>query len=89
MPSPLSTRTIEILEARIAPATILVTSVLDGNGTGTTLREAIAQANLTPAADLIVFATHGKAGTKAFWAHSIGAKVLAQTARPALLVPIR
>jgi hypothetical protein len=38
---------------------------------------------------LISFATHGQAGTKAFWAHSVGAKVLAQTARPVLLVPIR
>ena len=38
---------------------------------------------------LISFATHGKAGTKAFWAHSVGAKVLAQTARPVLMVPIR
>jgi nucleotide-binding universal stress UspA family protein len=40
-------------------------------------------------ADLIVFATHGKAGTKAFWAHSVGARLLAQTARPVLLVPVR
>jgi len=40
-------------------------------------------------ADLIVFATHGKAGTKAFWAHSVGARLLTQTARPVLLVPIR
>lgn len=42
----------------------------------------------TMRADLIVFGTHGKAGTKAFWAHSVGARVLAQTSRPALLVPI-
>lgn len=39
-------------------------------------------------ADLIIFATHGKAGTKAFWSHSIGAMVLAQTSRPVLLVPV-
>lgn len=38
--------------------------------------------------DLITFATHGKAGTKAFWAHSVGARVLAQTSRPILLVPV-
>jgi len=43
----------------------------------------------TTHADLIVFGTHGKAGTKAFWAHSVGARLLAQTSRPALLVPIR
>ena len=43
----------------------------------------------TTHADLIVFATHGKAGTKAFWAHSVGARVLAQTSRPALLVPVK
>jgi nucleotide-binding universal stress UspA family protein len=40
-------------------------------------------------ADLILFGTHGKTGTKAFWAHSVGARVLAQTSRPVLLVPIR
>jgi nucleotide-binding universal stress UspA family protein len=40
-------------------------------------------------ADLIVSGTHGKAGTKAFWAHSVGARLLAQTSRPALLVPVR
>jgi nucleotide-binding universal stress UspA family protein len=40
-------------------------------------------------ADIIVFATHGKAGTKAFWAHSVGARLLGETSRPALLVPIR
>jgi nucleotide-binding universal stress UspA family protein len=38
--------------------------------------------------DLIVFATHGKAGTKAFWSHSVGAMVLAKTSRPVLLVPV-
>jgi nucleotide-binding universal stress UspA family protein len=38
--------------------------------------------------DLLVFATHGKAGTKAFWSHSVGARVLAQTSRPVLLVPV-
>jgi nucleotide-binding universal stress UspA family protein len=49
----------------------------------------IARQAETTQADLIVFGTHGKAGTKAFWAHSVGARVLAQTTRPALLVPIR
>ncbi len=43
----------------------------------------------TTRADLIVFGTHGKAGTKAFWAHSVGARVLAKTSRPALLVPVK
>ncbi len=43
----------------------------------------------TTHADLIVFATHGKAGTKAFWAQSVGARLLARTSRPALLVPVR
>jgi nucleotide-binding universal stress UspA family protein len=43
----------------------------------------------TTRADLIVFGTHGKAGTKAFWANSVGAQVLAKTSRPALLVPIK
>lgn len=38
--------------------------------------------------DLLIFATHGKAGTKAFWSHSVGARVLAQTSRPVLLVPV-
>lgn len=43
----------------------------------------------TTHADLIVFATHGKAGTKAFWANSVGARVLVRTSRPALLVPVK
>lgn len=38
--------------------------------------------------DLIIFATHGKAGIRAFWSHSVGAMVLAQTSRPVLLVPV-
>ncbi len=39
-------------------------------------------------ADLIVLGTHGKSGAAAFWTQSIGAKVLAQTPRPLLLVPV-
>jgi nucleotide-binding universal stress UspA family protein len=39
-------------------------------------------------ADLIVLATHGKAGTQAFWANSIAAQVQGQTMRPLLLVPV-
>jgi nucleotide-binding universal stress UspA family protein len=61
-------------------------SALVGRGDPAAL---IARNAETTHADLIVFGTHGKAGTKAFWAHSVGARVLAQTSRPALLVPIR
>jgi len=61
-------------------------SALVGRGDPAAL---IARNAETTHADMIVFATHGKAGTKAFWAHSVGAKVLAQTARPVLMVPIR
>jgi len=39
-------------------------------------------------ADLIVLATHGKAGSEAFWAGSIAALVLEKTALPVLLVPV-
>jgi nucleotide-binding universal stress UspA family protein len=39
-----------------------------------------------PDVDMLIFATHGKAGTKAFWAHSVGARMLAQTSRPVLVV---
>ncbi len=39
-------------------------------------------------ADLIVLATHGKVGTRAFWANSAAARVQARTARPLLLVPV-
>ncbi|MDA8139645.1 MAG: universal stress protein [Desulfobacteraceae bacterium] len=38
--------------------------------------------------DLIAFSTHGKSGAAAFWNQSIGAKVLAQTRRPMLMVPV-
>jgi len=37
--------------------------------------------------ELIVMGTHGKAGTKAFWANSIAARVQAKTDRLLLLVP--
>lgn len=39
-------------------------------------------------ADLIVLATHGKAGAQAFWANSTAAQVQGQTVRPLLLVPV-
>lgn len=39
-------------------------------------------------AGLIVLATHGKVGTRAFWANSAAARVQARTARPLLLVPV-
>ena len=39
-------------------------------------------------ANLIVLATHGKAGTQAFWANSVAAVVQNQTARALLLIPI-
>jgi nucleotide-binding universal stress UspA family protein len=38
--------------------------------------------------DGIVMGSHGKSGTKAFWTGSISARVLAQTLRPLLLVPV-
>jgi nucleotide-binding universal stress UspA family protein len=37
--------------------------------------------------DLIVLATHGRAGAGAFWAGSVGSRVCASTASPVLLVP--
>ena len=58
--SPRSFSSIELLEQRIAPATLIVTSLLD-DGSGGTLREAVDMANLTPA-DTIVFKA-GLAGT--------------------------
>lgn len=39
-------------------------------------------------ADLVVMATHGKAGTKAFWAGSVAPKVSDRTRLPLLLVPV-
>jgi nucleotide-binding universal stress UspA family protein len=38
------------------------------------------------AADLVVLATHGKAGTEAFWSGSVAAKIIHGCARPLLLV---
>jgi fibronectin-binding autotransporter adhesin len=53
----------ESLESRIAPATIIVTSLLDDNGAGTTLREAIVQANALGGTDIITFAAALSGGT--------------------------
>jgi nucleotide-binding universal stress UspA family protein len=40
------------------------------------------------AADIIILGTHGKAGTAALWSGSMAAKVIKQTLRPLLLVPV-
>jgi nucleotide-binding universal stress UspA family protein len=39
-------------------------------------------------ADLIVLATHGKAGVKAFWDNSVAVDVQTRTVKPLLLVPV-
>lgn len=39
-------------------------------------------------ADLIVLGTHGRAGSEAFWSGSAGAKIVALTRTPVLLVPV-
>jgi nucleotide-binding universal stress UspA family protein len=39
--------------------------------------------------DLIVLATHGKGGMKAFWAGSVAPKVVVEAKMPLLLVPVR
>lgn len=40
-------------------------------------------------ADIIVMATHGKAGLEALWAHSVAARLLAKAGQPPLLVPVK
>jgi nucleotide-binding universal stress UspA family protein len=49
--------------------------------------EEIVQAAAEHGAGLIVLGTHGKAGTEAFWANSVAARVQGRTARALLLVP--
>ncbi len=39
-------------------------------------------------ADLIVMATHGRAGSEAFWSNSVTAAVLSKTTTPLLLIPV-
>jgi len=48
---------------------------------------AIAEVADSVDSNLIVLATHGRAGTEAFWNNSVAARVHAQTRRPLLLVP--
>jgi nucleotide-binding universal stress UspA family protein len=48
----------------------------------------ITQAAKAVAADIIILGTHGKSGIKAFWSGSMAAKVIKQTLRPLLLVPV-
>jgi nucleotide-binding universal stress UspA family protein len=48
----------------------------------------IAEAAENIDAGAIVLATHGRAGTAAFWTNSVGARVQAQTKRPLFLVPV-
>jgi len=49
----------ELLEERIAPATFIVTKIVD-DGTAGTLRDAIGKANTHPGADTITFAASGQ-----------------------------
>lgn len=49
--------------------------------------DSIAIAAVEADAELIALGTHGKAGTKAFWANSVAARVQARTNRLLLLVP--
>jgi nucleotide-binding universal stress UspA family protein len=50
--------------------------------------KAISSAAESVDADLIVLATHGKAGTRAFWANSVAAQVQGQSSRALMLVPL-
>ena len=63
------------------------------NATGEVTRgdpaRAIARAARRLSADLVVMGTHGRAGTDAFWAGSVAARVVARTRTPLLLVPLR
>ena len=63
---------------------VVVSASVRRGDPATVIAEAAASSN----ADIIVLATHGKAGAEAFWAHSVPAKVLGKTARPLLLVPV-
>ena len=49
--------------------------------------EGISQAAVAVGAEMIVLNTHGKAGTQAFWANSVAARVLSKSDRLLLLVP--
>ena len=49
----------------------------------------IAEAAENVDAGAIVLATHGRAGTAAFWTNSVAARVQAQTKHPLFLVPVR
>lgn len=49
--------------------------------------EEIVQAAADNNADVIVLGTHGKTGTRAFWANSVAARVQGRTDRALLLVP--
>jgi nucleotide-binding universal stress UspA family protein len=49
----------------------------------------IADVAETRKASLVVLGTHGKVGMNAFWNDSLGAKIIVQSKRPFLLVPVK
>ena len=51
--------------------------------------QAIIRAARKLSAALVVMSTHGRAGTDAFWAGSVAARVVARASVPLLLVPLR
>jgi nucleotide-binding universal stress UspA family protein len=77
----------DYLAARAAEATVAAGSaaaarVLRGDPTRRILKSARSLRS-----DLVVLATHGKAGAGAFWAGSVGSRVCAASLCPVLLVP--
>jgi len=52
------------------------------------ISEVIVETATEQQADLIVMATHGKSGSRAFWNNSVAVGVQAKTNRPILLVPV-
>lgn len=71
------------LAARLAGKGLAITTRID-RGDPARRIPAIARADK---ADLVVLASHGRAGSEAFWAGSVGAKVLRRTQASLLMVP--
>jgi nucleotide-binding universal stress UspA family protein len=69
-------------EATAAAGSAAATRVLRGDAVKRILKSARALRS-----DLIVLATHGRAGAGAFWAGSVGSRVCAAASCPVLLVP--
>ena len=82
--SPKAATYLEGVKTRLAREGIAVSAVVKRGEPGRVLLDRLAR----PDTELIVMGTHGRSGVSAVWAGSVASRIVAQAARPVLLIRI-